>query len=520
MTESDMLGRQMFASTLLVFVSHGVGIDPNYLTDFSITSNEKKWSLKKFQDKQVDPVSGVISFGELLSIDGECPDVLKFELGKDYLHGVWQGIRLLTEEFVHVESLALSFKHNPPPLVSPSLRVHIYRANQRTFRIPQPFGKTGIEQVKYFYKREIKQKMKTGDLIFFSGRTPLSMALMCVSGQPFSSVGMVVKIPEKYTQKKRLFIMEISTDQYMPDAFREDREYGLCVFDLEKRLHVFNGPAAWWVPINEPLSLEVEEYVVTWANLLHKNPSSALQQLVVNVPQKIQNFLLEHNISKETKESLSELLCCALVVKILVLAEKLDREELLNLGNFLPIDILQLQCYQNSKRELLKSNLACAPLYSTGDSVPCATISEGLFSSQLSNLLDWKKNMVQSRKKIQRRTTTNVLEKRPSSKHIIHSSTPLNSIRPPSGCLSLSSGIPTTATVTTCTITLTPNSIRTFTPTSNSTPAPTPASAPAPAPTPAPAPIPAYRPKTIPHHSIRDQIQQILHLPNHPRTLR
>lgn len=74
----------------------------------------------------------------------------------------------------------------------------------------------------------MKKQMKTGDLILFAGKSVISSAIMCITGIPFSSLGMVIRLPDKYTKKEKLFVIEISDDADLADAFREDKQGKDC----------------------------------------------------------------------------------------------------------------------------------------------------------------------------------------------------------------------------------------------------------------------------------------------------
>lgn len=71
----------------------------------------------------------------------------------------------------------------------------------------------------------MKKQMKTGDLILYAGKSLVSSAITCITGLPFSSLGMVIRLPDKYTKKERLYVIEVSDDSSdIADAYREDKQ--------------------------------------------------------------------------------------------------------------------------------------------------------------------------------------------------------------------------------------------------------------------------------------------------------
>ncbi len=88
-----------------------------------------------------------------------------------------------------------------------------------------------------------------------------------LSGSKYSRVGMVVELPNKYTQKKKLYILEVSRNiENFLDAFdvrfkilllllltivriKDKPICGVNLFRMHERLHAFYGTDIWWCPL-------------------------------------------------------------------------------------------------------------------------------------------------------------------------------------------------------------------------------------------------------------------------------
>lgn len=195
------------------------------------------------------------------------------KLEKDVVHARW--LKLTQADHVKAKVHVSFLKFDTVCIIS------LFNLISQTPRTSEPAS--GY----YFYTREMKKQMKTGDLILFSGRSLMSGAISCITGLPYSSIGMVIRLPDKYTKKEKLYVIEVTEDVDVADAFREDKQGnciessllmqilgGLCVFDLFKRIHSFEGCAAWWLPSSEKFPNAALESMLTWVSMLHKDPRS------------------------------------------------------------------------------------------------------------------------------------------------------------------------------------------------------------------------------------------------------
>jgi hypothetical protein len=145
--------------------------------------------------------------------------------------------------------------------------------------------------------------LKSGDVIAFSGIGMLSSLTKLRCGIDFSQVGIVLVLPNLYTQRPELYLAEVTSNhdgmvnlcltklyfvklthkihpttnnniiiihhqQNIPyiqiDAFAERAKRAVCVFRLFERLHQYHGGDIVLLPLREQLSGEAANAMVTW----------------------------------------------------------------------------------------------------------------------------------------------------------------------------------------------------------------------------------------------------------------
>lgn len=112
--------------------------------------------------------------------------------------------------------------------------------------------------------------MKTGDLILYSGTNMIHSMTKIENGSFFSSAGLVVELPNKWTSQLELFVLEPSENRSgVFDPFAESTAPGLNLFKLEDRLYNFHGSAIWLVPLVKPLEEEHVDIIRRWALQAH-----------------------------------------------------------------------------------------------------------------------------------------------------------------------------------------------------------------------------------------------------------
>jgi hypothetical protein len=89
-------------------------------------------------------------------------------------------------------------------------------------------------------------------------------------------VGMVIKTANKYTEKEKLYVLEITRnfDQFH-DAFREATSPGINIFRLRERVHEFPGVEIAWLPLTNPLPEDLVSNMLDFLFKLHADVCNA-----------------------------------------------------------------------------------------------------------------------------------------------------------------------------------------------------------------------------------------------------
>eukprot|EP00013_Stygamoeba_regulata_P020334 CAMPEP_0177654494 /NCGR_PEP_ID=MMETSP0447-20121125/14366_1 /TAXON_ID=0 /ORGANISM="Stygamoeba regulata, Strain BSH-02190019" /LENGTH=764 /DNA_ID=CAMNT_0019158155 /DNA_START=75 /DNA_END=2366 /DNA_ORIENTATION=+ len=128
------------------------------------------------------------------------------------------------------------------------------------------------------YEPYISQ-FKTGDLLIFSGRGILSTMTQLFTGYPFSRVGMIVQLENKWTHVPELYVVELTrnVDNFL-DAFSDKAQQGCCIFRLLERCFQFYGNGLWWSPLKVPLEADAKQRLMEYVWRVHSMPSQLFEQ--------------------------------------------------------------------------------------------------------------------------------------------------------------------------------------------------------------------------------------------------
>lgn len=136
--------------------------------------------------------------------------------------------------------------------------------------VASPFETPDIHLLPYF-----TSLFKTGDLILFDGLGMLSAATKLARNSPFSSVGLVVILPDKWSGKDESFVLEATRNiDRMRDGFTQLGDSGISLFPLGERLYHYFGSSIWWAPSQKPITAENHKALMEWLMPLmnaHKN---------------------------------------------------------------------------------------------------------------------------------------------------------------------------------------------------------------------------------------------------------
>lgn len=135
---------------------------------------------------------------------------------------------------------------------------------------PHPLESPDIHLLPYF-----NPLLKTGDLILFDGLGLLSAATKLARNSPFSSIGLVVVLPDKWSNKDETFILEVSRNiDNMRDGFTQQGDTGINLFSLTERLSHYYGSSVWWAPSQKAITPENHKALMEWLSPFmasHKN---------------------------------------------------------------------------------------------------------------------------------------------------------------------------------------------------------------------------------------------------------
>lgn len=114
--------------------------------------------------------------------------------------------------------------------------------------------------------------MKSGDLLFYSGTDIVESMIKIETGINYSSVGLIIELPNQWTHVKEQYILELCHNEgksALLDPFRDEAISGLNLFDLEERIYNKNASAIWWAPITKPLEQEQIQILTRWILDMH-----------------------------------------------------------------------------------------------------------------------------------------------------------------------------------------------------------------------------------------------------------
>lgn len=135
-----------------------------------------------------------------------------------------------------------------------------------------PLEKDSSDNQFVFHYEKIKKELKTGDLIVFHEDGVLGTFVNIITNSYFSRIGMVIKSYNKYTEKEKLYLVELTKNpQKFIDDFKDTPVEGLNLFRLWERIHGISGGAIWWVPLKVELDKDPKENMVDWIKTVHNN---------------------------------------------------------------------------------------------------------------------------------------------------------------------------------------------------------------------------------------------------------
>lgn len=116
-------------------------------------------------------------------------------------------------------------------------------------------------------------KMKNGDLILYDGIGCLDSVTKIYSGSQYSRIGIILKMPNRFTKKPKLYVAEITRNVgNFLDAYKQVGNPGLNIFRLKERLHYINATSIWWSPLKVPIdNIAGEQNMLDWMKGVSSN---------------------------------------------------------------------------------------------------------------------------------------------------------------------------------------------------------------------------------------------------------
>lgn len=152
----------------------------------------------------------------------------------------------------------------------------------------------------FFYDDYI-DSFKTGDLLIFSGIGALHSMNKLITNSPYSHVGMVFRLPNKWTRRDDLFVLEVAKNaEGFLDAFLERPYTGVALYRLLERLHQYQGTKIWWAPLNTNSSINQKKLIETMWRVHEENVNFSLtRQPGARKMTDKSVFLLENELNSE-----------------------------------------------------------------------------------------------------------------------------------------------------------------------------------------------------------------------------
>eukprot|EP01117_Protostelium_nocturnum_P005310 TRINITY_DN1932_c0_g1_i1.p1 TRINITY_DN1932_c0_g1~~TRINITY_DN1932_c0_g1_i1.p1 ORF type:complete len:740 (-),score=229.98 TRINITY_DN1932_c0_g1_i1:186-2405(-) len=147
---------------------------------------------------------------------------------------------------------------------------------------PETRPDSAIDDHNFFYEEHIGA-MKSGDLLAYDGHGFVSSYIKLASNSQFSHVGMILQLPNRWTRKIELYVVEVSRniDQFL-DAFKEVplAKANLNIFRLFERLHQVHASNVWLIPSTNYSQVSPEFQVILNALV---NNQTQLQTIVKEI---------------------------------------------------------------------------------------------------------------------------------------------------------------------------------------------------------------------------------------------
>lgn len=176
---------------------------------------------------------------------------------------------------------------------------------------------TTFTECTYFHKsKELRKSVKTGDLVVYQETGFLGLGMSLATNSPYSRVGMILRLPDKYTGRERPYVIELTSNPTrFLDVVTEEPSSGVVLFRLWERVCSLQGGSIWLLPLLEPLATDPKANMLDFAQRALATPSASHDSLMAPLSHDLL-FLLQDIGIKDPQiycELLSATMCAALL---------------------------------------------------------------------------------------------------------------------------------------------------------------------------------------------------------------
>lgn len=225
-------------------------------------------------------------------------------------------------------------------------RIHLklyYSRLPETAKLAKDLNESG----NIFLDNYLMKMIKTGDLIVYDGIGAIPALVKLNRNIPFSHLGLVIKLVNRWTRKDELFVLEFSrnVDQFS-DAFSNKPDKGIILWPLKERIYQFYGSSMWWVPCLKSITKSNHQELIKYLEPLfitHKNLKKDIdesQLLKINkIIENMANELFGINKWIEICETATNDLIYNCLIKLGLVSENTKPDDIF------PDDIVTLSIY-------------------------------------------------------------------------------------------------------------------------------------------------------------------------------
>lgn len=190
---------------------------------------------------------------------------------------------------------------------------------------------------------EYRPKIKTGDVIAFSGNSLVSKIIKWKTGSPYSHVGIVLDVNMGGAIGQSILFIESTILNNAADLKHLEFIKGVQMHFLSKRLESYDG-SAWWLPLQEELLPHQTHNIQSWLRQIHneKVKYDAIQALGAGMD------FFDWFPGIENEKDFSSLFCSELVTKALQVAGLIDDN--INASEQTPADVAGFDCFSDAVR--------------------------------------------------------------------------------------------------------------------------------------------------------------------------